>query len=110
MVNFDKFKLYCEENKRSLAVMVNPMRSNWMEMVDFLKFADHHGCNLWYNTIRYPEDQALWNLPTEELMKIVDQLGDELDHYDFVSEGVSRNHVNAHQLINVQIKSWAESS
>ena len=72
---------YCSDGKRSLSVMVNPMRNNWWEMINFIEFADKHGVNLWYNTILYPEQYALHNLPSKELKNIYDTLTKKLEDY-----------------------------
>ena len=38
MKNFKIFHNYCKQGNRELAVMVNPMRVNWDEMIDFAIF------------------------------------------------------------------------
>lgn len=70
MHNFNIFKEYCSSNNRNLCIMVNPMRNNWFEMVEFGKFAVYHNVKLWYNTILYPKDLALFNLPSDQLRNV----------------------------------------
>jgi MoaA/NifB/PqqE/SkfB family radical SAM enzyme len=74
MQNFEKFKTYCHENNRGLSVMVNPMRSNWMEMPNFVNFANDNNVWLWFNTIHHPKDLSIWSLPSDELKVIYDTL------------------------------------
>jgi len=70
LANFEEYRGYCQAGGRNLAVMVNPMRVNWDEMADYVWWASERGVHLWFNTIRYPEDVALWNLPAGELAHI----------------------------------------
>ena len=72
--NFDEYLGYCHRGGRNLAVMVNPMRVNWDEMADYVWWTVEKGAFLWFNTIRYPEHLALWNLPAGELAHIHDTL------------------------------------
>lgn len=104
MRNFEIYKEYCG-NEKSLAVMVNPMRNNWFEMVDFLEFADRHRVNLWYNTILYPKEWAIWNLPAQSLQEIYDGLRKRLDQY-VIPEGHYSNVQTTEHLIEHQIKNW----
>mgnify|MGYP005989894931 FL=1 len=102
MKNFEIFNKYCKDGNRDLSIMVNPMRQNWDEMVEFVKWTDEHQVNLWYNTIRYPEDCAIWNLPTEQLKEIHTSLRAELDSIPMTSY----NYDKADHLINRQIANW----
>ena len=70
LANTEEYLEYCREGDRTLCVMVNPMRVNWDEMADYVWWTAERGANLWFNTIRYPEDLALWNLPAGELAHI----------------------------------------
>lgn len=65
--HFAYFKAYCHTRKRDLCVMVNPMRNNWQEMPDFVRFCNEHNVQLWFNTIVYPASLAMWNMPAAEL-------------------------------------------
>lgn len=106
MKNFEIFRDYCHTNNRNLSVMVNPMRNNWFEMIDFLEFCTKHGCSLWYNTILYPKHLALWNLPVEELKNIHDTLKIQLKT---VKENIATKPWNiskAEHLIDNQIANW----
>ena len=70
MANFEEFNAYCSGNDRTLCVMVNPMRMNWMEMNDYVWWTAEHGTHLWFNTIRKPKDLALHSLPHKDLAYI----------------------------------------
>jgi radical SAM protein with 4Fe4S-binding SPASM domain len=98
MTNFYFFNQYCKDNNRDLSVMVNPMRNNWDEMIDFGLFAKEFDTHLWYNTIMYPEHLAIWNLPHNEIKGI----------YDTLSKQLNKAHVpkSTHHLVENQIKNW----
>ena len=98
MKNFKIFNKYCKDNNRNLSVMVNPMRNNWDEMIDFGKFCIANNVGLWYNTILYPEHLAIWNLPSTELKTIYETLSDKLKD-NRVSDTVDH-------LVHYQIKNW----
>lgn len=105
--NLEIYKEYCGDTK-SLSIMVNPMRNNWHEMLDFIPFADKHGANLWYNTILYPEYLAIWNLPSDELKTIYRTMVEQLEHLKKTYRSTYRKdnmHVGEH-LVNNQIKNW----
>ena len=104
--NLEIYKKYCGHEKE-LSIMVNPMRNNWFEMIDFVEFADKHEVNLWYNTILYPKEWAIWNLPTETLKEIHDGLSKRLEDYkkNPYSGRKSNIHVADH-LVNNQIRNW----
>lgn len=109
MENFDIFNKYCKENDRSLSVMVNPMRNNWWEMSEFVKFTNEHKVNLWYNTIHHPEHLGIWNLSSLELKNILNTLEPLVDslkplNYDnYVAYG---NWEKFNHFVNKQIANW----
>ena len=102
--NFTLYKEYCGKEK-SLSVMVNPMRNNWFEMIDFLEFTDNNDCSLWYNTILYPKEWAIWNLPAQALEEIYKGLRERLDRYEVPKDKWS-NIRTAEHLVEHQIKNW----
>jgi len=79
MDNFQTFKKYCHENQRGLSVMVNPMRNNWWEMPEFVRFATSNKVHLWYNTIHHPDHLGIWNLPSDKLKEILDTLNPKVE-------------------------------
>lgn len=100
--NFEIFNKYCKDGNRDLSIMVNPMRQNWDEMVEFARWTDKHHVKLWYNTIRYPEHCAIWNLPSEKLKEIHSTLKDKLDNLP----RSNYNYDKIDHLINNQIATW----
>lgn len=104
--NLEIYKKYCAE-KKELSIMVNPMRNNWFEMIDFVKFADKHEVNLWYNTILYPKELAIWNLPTKTLKEIYNDLSKKLEEYKQTSSTGRKYNIHvAEHLVYNQIRNW----
>ena len=103
MKNFRRFHDYCRKGKRELSVMVNPMRNNWWEMHEFVKFTHENNVNLWYNTIRYPEHLALWNWK-EELGNVYKKM-----QYFLGAMPDYRDKDKYEHLVNKQIKSWYDA-
>ena len=109
MKNFEIFRDNCHTNNRKLSIMVNPMRNNWDEMIDFLIFCFDNNCKLWYNTILYPKHLALWNLPIEELKHVYNTLSKKLHEVDnrWKDIGFTIYNLNtARHLIRNQIANW----
>ena len=102
MENTTKFYQYCKDNNSELSIMVNPMRNNWEEMVTFVNFTEGLDINLWFNTILYPKQYALWNLPSDELNKIYYRMKVQLDELD----ESSRNYEIFEHLVEKQVKTW----
>src|SRR5690606_3963140 len=65
METFEYFRNYTRERGRVMCVMVNPMRNNWHEMPEFIRFANKNNVNIWFNTIHRPIEWAIWSLPPE---------------------------------------------
>lgn len=89
--------------------MVNPMRNNWWEMSEFVKFTNEHKVNLWYNTIHHPEHLGIWNLPSKELKIIIETLEplvDELKPENFDNYVAYGNWEKFNHFIKHQIQNW----
>lgn len=78
MENFERFRAYCRDNDRVLCIMVNPMRMNWMEMAEYVRWCNERDVHMWFNTIREPKHLALHNLPADELRTVHDTLAAEV--------------------------------
>jgi radical SAM protein with 4Fe4S-binding SPASM domain len=102
MENFKIFKEYCQNNNKNLSIMVNPMRNNWEEMVDFVYFTDDHNCNLWFNTILYPRHLSIKHLCKDEILNIHSKLKEKFD----LLQTTIKNYDKIDHLINNQIAEW----
>lgn len=99
--NFNIFNQYSKEQNTFVSVMVNPMRNNWQEMPKFLDFVEQNECKLWFNTVLYPKDLSIWNLPSDQLTTIYNTLSKECEQRTNMKEFHKLNH-----LVESQIKSW----
>ena len=108
MQNFEYFHRYCKDNKRTLCIMINPMRQNWQEMPDFVNFCNKQDIHLWFNSIIHPEDQSLWNLPSDELKNIYTKLSEAHIHSNTsTSKDIYNYNLSTfHNLVHHQIKDW----
>ncbi len=107
MEHFDHYHAYCRDNRRTMCIMVNPMRNNWHEMPEFVRFANSRNVNLWFNTIHRPKEWAIWPLPSAQLREIYATLsavefGEPAGNTSIAAYniGVYRN------LADVQIRNW----
>ncbi len=101
MQNFEIFKEYCHKHKRNLCIMVNPMRNNWEEMPHYVDFCHEHDVFLWFNTILYPPQCAIHNLPSDKLEAIYNEFSKETKK----SRG-KKNFKILNHLVEDQIKNW----
>jgi radical SAM protein with 4Fe4S-binding SPASM domain len=106
--NFKWFRDFCHEYKRTLCVMVNPMRQNWHEMADMVNFCNENNVNIWYNTITRPVDQAIWNLPYTKLKEIYETLSSaKLIPNKSTDRNIYQYNVSTYKnLVEQQIKTW----
>ncbi len=70
LTNLNWYKDYCRRKGTILSVMVNPMRMNYQEMPDYVRWCTKRGYFLWFNTVWRPRHLAIWTLPSDEIEKI----------------------------------------
>jgi MoaA/NifB/PqqE/SkfB family radical SAM enzyme len=112
MQNIEWFRSYCHKHERTLCVMINPMRQNWWEMPDFVNWCNANSVHLWFNTIVRPEDQAIWNLSTNQLQEIYQKLSEaKINDNSRTSSSLYNYNVKTyHNLVQQQIKTWWEEA
>jgi hypothetical protein len=95
-----------------LCIMVNPMRNNWHEMPEFIRFVNQHNINIWFNTIHRPAEWAIWPLPAAELSAIYQTIsaGGFCTKEDRSSPLSAYNISIYKNLVEVQFKNWWEES
>ena len=107
MENFKFYHEYTRTNNRTMCLMVNPMRNNWHEMPEFIRFVNKYNINIWFNTIHRPIDWAIWSLPHAQLQQIHQQLsGIVFSSSDKASPLSAYNISIYNNLVRVQIKNW----
>ncbi|MFC2169804.1 twitch domain-containing radical SAM protein [Acidobacteriota bacterium] len=75
MENFLFFKDYVKRKSTLMTIAVCPIRQNWKELPQLLKFCNEHGVQVFFNTVIYPKDAALNSMNKEDLSKITEYLG-----------------------------------
>ncbi len=107
MENFLFYRQYTKENNRTMCLMVNPMRNNWHEMPEFIRFVNKHNINLWFNTIHRPAEWAIWSLTHTELKKVYETLREIKFSKDETANSLATYNLGIYNnLVNVQIKNW----
>jgi MoaA/NifB/PqqE/SkfB family radical SAM enzyme len=100
---------YCKRIGTSVCIMVNPMRTNWHEMPNFVRFCSERGFYLWFNTIWRPPHLALWNLDSSELDRVHGDLAraeEELSRNPVEGPTFASNLSVYRNLVQNQISTW----
>lgn len=74
MDHLEVFQEHAREAGGLLTINTNPMRQNWDEMPDFVRWCDERGLYLSFNTVLHPEHMSLQGLPAAELRRVHDEL------------------------------------
>lgn len=108
LANFAYFRDYCREKGNTVCIMVNPMRHNWQGLGRFVDFCNAHAVHLWFNTVVRPYDQAIWNLPSQELDTIYRHLSAfEPEPPGNISRGLYAYNTEIFQnFVERQVKIW----
>lgn len=111
MEHFQYYREYCREKKRTLCIMVNPMRNNWHEMPEFIRFVNKHNVNIWFNTIHRPLEWSIWALPENELKQIYDTLSSATFSKEDRAAPLAAYNISIYKnLVQVQIKNWVQDA
>ncbi|MBS1593786.1 MAG: radical SAM protein [Bacteroidetes bacterium] len=111
MENFRFFHEYTRTHRRTMCLMVNPMRNNWHEMPEFIRFVNKHNINIWFNTIQRPEELSIWALPYDELRRVYHTLSSVVYTPEERSSPISGYNISIYNnLVKVQIKNWLEEA
>jgi hypothetical protein len=111
MEHFAFYHQYCKENNRTLCIMVNPMRNNWHEMPEFIRFVNKHKINIWFNTIHRPVEWAIWPLPSAELSNIYKTLSEIVFTKQDRPSPLSAYNISIYKnLVDVQFKNWLKEA
>lgn len=74
MENLRRFVCYRDRTGASLSLTFCLMVQNAHEFVDYLLMAEDLGCQVYVNTVRQPPQHSLYQLPTDDLRCVVDQI------------------------------------
>lgn len=56
--------------KNPVSLTITPMRMNWEEIPDLVRFANKNGYQIFFNTMIQPQSLSLWSLPSNDIFKI----------------------------------------
>lgn len=108
--NLHEMRQILQAKNRTMCIMVNPMRMNWHELPNYVRFCSEHKLYLWFNTIQKPKHLALWNLSRKELQHIHSELAaatfEEAPGCPFAAGAVH----NYREFVDGQLLSWIEST
>lgn len=95
------------EGGGNLSINTNPMRQNWEEMPDFVRWCDERGLHLSFNTVVHPEHMTLRSLPADELRHVHETLASArlADGPPAHHEVVRHNH-EAYRALLDQLAGW----
>ncbi len=111
MDHFHFFREYTRANGRTMCLMVNPMRNNWHEMPEFIRFVNKHDINIWFNTIHRPIEWSIWALPSATLSDVYGQLSSVAYGKEDRTGSLSAYNISIYNnLVNVQIKNWLKEA
>jgi hypothetical protein len=57
-------------SRHDISLAITPMRLNWKEIPDFVKFANKESLQVFFNIMVQPNKLALWTLKSDELKEI----------------------------------------
>ena len=72
--NYQYFKEYCKRVGSQLMIKICPLRQNIYHIPALMDYFNANDTCLSFNKVMYPPHCSLWNLPSDELGKIIDFL------------------------------------
>lgn len=100
--NVKIFNDYLKKTDKHMSIMVNPMKNNYEEMVNYLKFTEDLDANLWFNTILYPKHLSIKYLPVDQLEEIYKHMKRDLT----MTSSKYKNYPVYKHLVEDQIANW----
>lgn len=107
MRNLDTFSRIAADHGQDLSIQMNPMRSNWDELPEFVRFCNRRRIWLSFNTVQKPKKYAIWALPKRELRRIYGILSAEQFELNSGDALHAANLAAYREVVDGQIGSWA---
>ena len=82
MANAVRFRDYARARKTSFAITFCLMRQNWQEFGDFCLLGDSWDCMVGLNTVVQPPGFGIYDLPPEELRKVLEGMEAQVPRLD----------------------------
>lgn len=110
MANLEAYQEHFRTHPGLLTINTNPMRANWQEMPDFVRWCDDRDLFLTFNTVLHPEHLSLRPLPADELGRIHGALAEHLRPLpDTATEAERNNHGEFANLVQL-IGRWHDEA
>lgn len=77
MQNIAYLNNYCKQRGKNLVISFTLMRINWREFVKIIQFCNEIDASLYVSYLKTPSHLAIWNLPSDELADILEELRGE---------------------------------
>lgn len=103
--NYKYFKEYCKQAGTQLMIKICPLRQNIYHIPTLMQYFNQNDTCLSFNKVMYPPHCSLWNLPPNELCKIIDFLKQNIK--DAATKTERLNNSRYDTLIN-QLSRWLE--
>ncbi|MCP4125062.1 MAG: radical SAM protein [Bacteroidetes bacterium] len=113
MKNLEYFLDYAKRKDKYLQASINPLRRNWHELNEYVDYCNERNMMLWFNTVIYPHEEALWTLNSDELQKIQSFLASKtlVKRPGETKTFIYDNNVKVFEnLIHVQLSKWLEDA
>jgi sulfatase maturation enzyme AslB (radical SAM superfamily) len=105
--NFEYFQQYTQTKNTFFTVKICPMRQNWHEIPDIIRFLNEKDVLFQFNNVVFPSYVALWNLSSTELNKIVQFLKGQKFEANTPTQNINLERVN--NLI-LQLQNWEQKA
>jgi len=103
MENIAYFHSYCKENNTFFGISSCPMRQNWKELPELVKFCNNLDTPVYFHMVWFPQTASLWNLDSKALKEIKDYLSSfDLPENTNIEK---KNKSHYHDFIS-QVNSW----
>ena len=107
MENLYFFHKYCKEKGTLFNLTACPVRYNWMDIADLVRFANELDVPIYFNTVIHPYDVAIWSLETPILEKIHDKISGVHFHGDSRNQ---KNNLHQYNDFVQQVECWIKKS
>jgi len=105
--NLDWINEYCKRKGTSICVWICPIKRNWDEIPQMIKYFGDRGIPVHLHTVWFPPEHAIWNLSTSKLHEIVKYYNEI--QLPTISETEKKNNDRFKELIK-QVHTWHLSS
>jgi MoaA/NifB/PqqE/SkfB family radical SAM enzyme len=75
--NIRWFRNYCKDKGTHMGITICPMRQNWHEIPDMVRFCNEEGALMWFSVVYSPSSHAIWAMTFDELQNIYNVLDKE---------------------------------